>query len=241
MRRLYLTIILVPIILAAAFLGYLLFTPRILKEEFIGGKYNAKIIFEGVDERGFRGGEIVYTQNGTEHRGFYSSFLNSTLLWIEANTSKDAVFLNWWDYGHMIVGFTGRGTIIRNPSKEANSSISEPGIITEFDSNEKLVDVAKALTAADPNLTKSIMDKYNSSYILITTEDGGEKAPWIYQFAGFNQTLYVQLSSSSITFNAQDYTDLGKQTMIFRLLNGTGIEGFTQVYSNEDVKIFKLN
>lgn len=239
MRRLYLTIIIVSIILASAFLGYLFFAPVTFKQEFIGGKYNATIIIEGLDDQGFIGGEIVYTQNGTVHRGFYSSSLNSSLLWIEANTSEDAVFLNWWDYGHMIVGFTGRGTILRNPSKEALSSVSDPNKITEFDSNETLVDVAKALTATDPNLTKSIMDKYNASYILITTEDGGEKAPWIYQFAGFNQTQYVQ--PSSITFNPQDYTDLGQQTMIFRLLNGTSIGGFTQVYSDDNVKIFKLN
>ena len=238
MRRLYIVIILISVILAAAIIGYLLFSPRILKEEFIGGKYNAKIVIMGFDDRGFIGGEIVYTQDGIEHWGFYSSFLNNTLLWIKANTSEDAVFLNWWDYGHMIVGYTGRGTIIRNPSKEALTSVSAPDKIKEFDPNEKLVDVAKALATTDPNLTKSIMNKYGASYILITTEDGGTKAPWIYQFAGLNNTQYV--NPSSLTFNSQDYTDIGKQTMMFKLLNSTNIEGFTRVYSDDDVKIFKL-
>jgi asparagine N-glycosylation enzyme membrane subunit Stt3 len=228
----------ISVIVAAALISYLLLRPRVLEEKLIGGKYNAKVVIMGLDDRGFIGGEIVYTKDGIEHRGFYSSFLNNSLIWIKANTPEDCVFLNWWDYGHMIVGYAERETIIRNPSKEALNSVSAPDKITEFDSHEKLVDVANALTTTDLNLTKSIMKRYGATYILITTEDGGTKVPWLYQFAGLNYTQYVK--PSSLTFNPQDYTDLGKQTMIYKLSNSTNIEGFTQVYSYEDVKIFKI-
>jgi asparagine N-glycosylation enzyme membrane subunit Stt3 len=154
------------------------------------------------------------------------------------NTPEDAIFLNWWDYGHMIVGYTGRETIIKNPSKEALDSVSAPDKITEFDSNEKLVDVAKAFTTIDPKSTRSIMNKYNATYVLITIENGGIKAPWLYQFSGLNFTHYIE--PSSLTFDPKEYTALGQQTIMFRLLNNTSIEGFTQVYSDDDVKIFKL-
>jgi len=238
MRRIFLIAIIISIVLAAALIGYYLFTPRVLREEFIGGKYNAKLVIEGYDDRGFIGGEIVYTKDNITHQGFYSSFLNNSLEWIKVNTPEDAIFLNWWDYGHMIVGYTGRETIIKNPSKEALDSVSAPDKITEFDSNEKLVDVAKAFTTIDPKSTRSIMNKYNATYVLITIENGGIKAPWLYQFSGLNFTHYIE--PSSLTFDPKEYTALGQQTIMFRLLNNTSIEGFTQVYSDDDVKIFKL-
>ncbi len=218
--------------------AYFLLTPKSLREEHIGGKYDAKIIIEGNDTRGFEFGYIIYTKDGIEHTGYYNSYMKSALDWIKINTPENAIFLNWWDYGHMIVGYAERESVIKNPSTEALKSVAEPlSEIKEFDAHEMIVDVAKALTTTNESLTKEIMKKYNAKYLLITTEDGGGKAYWIFYFAGLNFTEYY---NPHLLFREQDYTEKGKQTMIYKLLTNSSLQVFIQVYSDENVKIFEI-
>jgi hypothetical protein len=110
--------------------------------------------------------------------------------------------------------------------------------------HEKIADVARALTATNESLTKAVMEKYDANYIFVTTEDGGGKAPWIFQFAGLNYTYYYQPTSppsGGLLFRSEDYTELGKQTVIYKLLTHTHTQFFHMVYSDEHVKIFKVS
>lgn len=207
-----------------------------MNQELVGGKYNSKIV---ITEKAGKivSSEIVYSKEGIEHRGYYDSNFKNALEWIRLNTPENATFLCWWDYGHMIVGYAEKEAIIKNPSEEALVSIANPELIKEFDPNEKLVEVAKALTATDVNFTKSIMKKCNANYILVTPVDGDGKAVWIFRFAGLNSTDYM--ASPSLIFNDENYTELGKQTLIYKMLSNSNLEGFTLIYSDYYVKIFK--
>jgi hypothetical protein len=214
-------------------------TPTV-NEEYLGGKYEAKVLIKGT-HLDFDAGEITYTKEGEEHKGFYISYLNPALnLFVkdEEKIPEDAVFLNWWDYGHMIVGYGERESVLKNPSEEALDSVIDPEGIVEFDPHDRLVDVARALTAIDVDTTKSIMDRYGAKYLLITTEDGGSKASWIFQYSGLNSTEYV--GATSMTFNYKDYTDLGKETTIYRLLSESIVDDLTRIYSDDYVKIFEM-
>jgi asparagine N-glycosylation enzyme membrane subunit Stt3 len=228
---------------------YFFIVSKPVKEEVIGGKYNAKLIVEGKgkDVRGleFEYGEIVYTKDGIEHRGYYNSYLKKALNWIKANTPENSTFLCWWEYGHMIVGYAERESVIKNPSAEALIYLTDKSKIKELDPNEKIVDVARALTTTDENTTKAVMEKYGASYILVTLVDGSPYGYWIFKLAGLNHTDYFRpvspFGEGLILFRSEDYTELGKQTIIYKLLTDANMQFLHVVYSDEMVKIFKIS
>ena len=118
-----------------------------------------------------------------------------------------------------------------------------------FDPHEKIVDGAKIFTATNESLANSIMNKYGAKYLFITSVDGSDGGYWKFYFAGLDSVQYFSLSSSPdssvsekmLTFEDYDYTDLGKQTMIYRLLSNSNLQVFNQVYSDENVKIFQIS
>jgi len=218
-----------------------LLSPRFLREEYIGGKYQGKIGITGEDPRGFEVGRLFYVKDGVEHEGYFNAYLRDTLDWIKANTSEDAVFLNWWDYGHMIVGYAERESVIKNPSQEALISVKDASEFKEFDPHIMIVDVAKALTTTNENETLETMSKYGATYILVTAEDAIGKQNWIFRFAGLNFANYMNTSwqPSGLAFDPNLYNELGKETVIYRILVNAEIQGLTQVYSDENVRVYK--
>lgn len=219
--------------------------PKYLREEYVGGKYECSIGIFGEDPRGYEVGEIRYVKNDVHYKGFYNSYLRDAMDWIKADTSVDAVVMSWWDYGHMIVGYSEREAVIKNPSQEALMSVKDPSYYSEFEPHKKLVDVATALTTTDISETISLMEKYGADYILVTYEDGGGKANWIFHFAGLNfadymNSTWLQQGHSGYTFNQNMYNDLGKQTTIYKILAIEAIEGLELTYSDENVVVYKI-
>ena len=216
-------------------------SPRFLREDYIGGKYQCRIGITGEDPRGFEMGRLFYVKDGVEHEGYFNAYLRDALDWIRTNTSENDVFLNWWDYGHMIVGYAERISVIRNPSEETLISVKDASGFEEFDPHEMIGDVAKALTTTNENETLETMSKYGATYILVTAEDGKGKPYWIFHFAGLNFTNYVNASwqSSSLAFDPNQYNELGKETVIYRILVNAEIQGLTQVYSDENVRVYR--
>ncbi len=201
------------------------------------GVYGARTTPIGADELGKQLYTLSYSENGAQQNGLYYSFTSGAIAWIKANTTSNATFLNWWDYGKEIIGCTGRNSAISNPSAQfvALGFAKSTG---ELDSNQSLVDVATSLFTANASQSIAIAHKYGANYVLVTTEDGGEKAPYILKLLGLNSTSYV--SPSAAAFNPNDWTSLGQQTVIYRLLNGEGVPGFGLVYSDSYVKIFTV-
>jgi asparagine N-glycosylation enzyme membrane subunit Stt3 len=209
--------------------------------EYVGGKYQCRIEITGQDPRGFKVGRIFYAKDGVEHRGYWGENMRNTLDWIRNNTPGNAVFLNWWDYGHMIVGYAERESVSKNPSEEALISVIDPSDFPELDSHTIIVDVAKALTTADENETLATMSKYNATYILVAADDGKGKAGWLFNFAGLNYSAYYNYSwqPTNLPFDANQYNELGRQTVFCRILSNAQIYGLTQVYTNENFTIYK--
>jgi asparagine N-glycosylation enzyme membrane subunit Stt3 len=209
--------------------------------EYVGGKYQCRIEITGQDPRGFEVGKIFYVKDGVEHRGYWGENMRNTLDWIRNNTPGNAVFLNWWDYGHMIVGYAERESVNKNPSQQALISVIDPSDFPELDNHTIIVDVDKALTTADENETLAAMSKYNATYILVAAEDGKGKAGWLFNFAGLNYSAYFNYSwqPTNLPFDANQYNELGRQTVFCRILSNAQIYGLTQVYTNENFTIYK--
>ena len=214
-------------VLTVALLAYYAFISTPGKVEEIGGKYDVVIKF-------WRRNNVVtieYTDESGRHMGLFWNDTRKCLEWIKENTSENAVFLCWWDYGHMIKGYTGRDVIIRNPSKEIQKSVANPKKVREYDPHERIVDVARALSTEDPNVTLNIMKKYNASYIFIYKDDL-RKAGWIFWAAGLNSSDYIN--------DEGNFTDRGKQTILYRLVSGIN-PVFTIAYQDERVKVYRAH
>jgi hypothetical protein len=238
MRRIQLIGLAVAVVLVIATAVYFA-VPSIMNGPVCGGGiYNARTASIGVDEIGHQLYNLTFTKNGQQQSGLYYGFMSNALAWVKANTPTNAVFMSWWDYGKEIVGCTGRGSVISNPSTRF-IALGFTQNVTERDSEQSLTDVGTALFTTNSTVTHSIAMKYGANYLLVTTEDGGEKAPYILQYLGLKPDDYM--TSNSTTFTASNWTALGQQTVIYKLSTGEPVPSFAQVYSDTYVRIFSIS
>jgi hypothetical protein len=200
--------------------------------EYVGGKYNSTLNFFK-DEHV----EIEYKdENGSHSEHYFEPQMRNGLDWIKSNTSENATFLCWCDYDHAIKGYAERNVVGRNPSHEWIEMVpiarTDPSAIKEFDPNEKLVDVAKALTTSNSTETLQVMEKYGATYIVVYKDDIIGKAYWMCKVAGLDPWNYYVYSSN------WTLTDAGKQMMISRFLDNRDT-GFTLVYQDVVMKVYE--
>jgi hypothetical protein len=199
-----------------------------LNVEEIGGKYNT--IIEYFEDHN----ELEYEdETGIHSGGFLKEKMRTGLDWIKQNTPEDSIFLCWWDYGHMIKGYTERNVIIRNPSEEIKESVMDQSSITEFDPHEKITDVAKVFTATDFTEISNIIDKYGVTHILVSSDDL-MKVGWIFKSAGLEPTEYAVFHDTG-----PEFTEMGSKTFIAKLLENkdTGLE---LIFEDEEMKIYQV-
>jgi len=207
--------------------------------EDLGGKYNASItVYKGSSSlagRTYHYGEINYLKDGKNHSGYYSPEYKDAFDWMRLNTPENATILCWWDYGHMVVGYAERKTVVANPSPQTLYMVANSSLVKEFSNHEMLVDVADSFTTSDPNRTISIMERYGADYILVTDSEK-VKAPWIFNVSGLDSRQYLTPSE----FTEEDFTGDGKTTMIYRLLFKVEVPGSLQlVYEDDYLRIYK--
>ena len=204
-----------------------------ISTEQVVGQYNVTLSF-------FKSGwaQIEYTdETGYHSEQYFEPQMRNGLDWVKNNVLEDATILCWWDYGHEIKGYAERSVIARNPSHEWIGMVAiartDPGAIKEFDSNERVVDVAKALATSDFSETLQIMEKYGATHIVVYKDDL-IKAGWMYKVAGLDPTDFqTQLQNSTWVLN-----EAGKQTMISRLLDNRDV-GVTLIYEDTAMKVYK--
>lgn len=193
--------------------------------QFIGGKYDASVkIIEG------RYIQLNYTKEGVSYSSFLSAKFINSLKWVKANTPNDALFLAWWDYGHMLRGFAEREVIAYAPSNEILWSVSNMSLVSGSFPHKIILDVAVALATTNSSETVDIMKKYGANYIFIT-KDEQFKSQIIFKIIGKNSSDYITES--------YEFTDLGKQTMLYKLLND--MTDFRLVYQDKNVKIYSIS
>ena len=142
--------------------------------------------------------QLAYTDETGHHvSNYFDDNMKTGLNWINSSTPENATFLCWWDYGHMIKAVGERNVIVRNPSLEILNSVADPSSMKQFDSNQKIVDVASAFTTDNQTETVQIMAKYNATYIMIGQGDL-VKSVWMFKAVGLNYTDYMANQGSSL-------------------------------------------
>jgi asparagine N-glycosylation enzyme membrane subunit Stt3 len=227
-RKRFLILIIASLAIITVVLAFSFF-PFPTNVEDIGGKYNA-VVTHWADCV-----QLVYTDESGQHvSAYFDDNMHAGLNWINSSTPENATFLCWWDYGHMIKAVGERNVVVRNPSHEIINSIADPSGITEFDPNEKILDVASALTTDNQSKTVQIMGKYNATYLMIVKNDLVNSV-WFFKISGLNYTDYLVNQGPSLGF-----TDLGQDTMIARLLDNRNTGPFALVYQDQQMKVYKL-
>lgn len=208
--------------------------PKIMN---IDGKYNSSLLL--IARLGdYESGDIIYTKDGVERRGYYVSAFESALEYLRDFTLENSTVLAWWDYGNMIIGFAEREVIATNPSQSIRISLTnnnDPNI--DFDPDEIIYDIARAFKTDDPNVTISLMNKYGIDYVFVPTGIFGDegKAKWIFYAAGVN------LDDMDEYWIDGKIIDKGTETILYKMLNRLEIEGFKLAYSDKDTRIYQLS
>ncbi|MBW2975885.1 hypothetical protein KY347_00405 [Candidatus Woesearchaeota archaeon] len=186
---------------------------------------DAKIItIEGDYEgKGYERQDIIYEKGGREFQNYFDPGLKNALNWVKENI-KDEIFLCWWDYGHMIRGYTGNDAVIFSPSEEIMWSVASGEWDEEksgkFSSQEKINDVALALTTSNVSKAMEIMKKYGAGYVLVATDDS-DKAYVLFKISS------IELTRTSLY-----------ASMLQRMINMEGIEGFELVYEDNTARMY---
>lgn len=235
MRKIIPIAVILILILAVGYF-YLSQRPR---EELIGSEAigeNAQILTLKAEVKGveYTRHDIEYTREGRTFRHYFDPKLRPALDWIKENTPEDAVFLCWWDYGHMIRGYTERDAVIYAPSKGIMETVSsgrwDTSASGDFSTEQRIREVALALTTRDPKETLDIMKKYGAGYVFITAEDSA-KSFAILSILGYDPSEYL------VDWKP---TEKAMETMLFKMLGHERVEGLNLLYSDEFVKIYGL-
>jgi hypothetical protein len=237
MRRLQVIGLAVAVVLVAATVAYIAVPSFHQGPACGGGVYDAKLSAPVSEDLGQPLYNLTFTKDGVQEQGLYYGFMSGTISWIKSSTPSNAVFMSWWDYGKEITGCTARSSVISNPSARF-VALGFSGNSTELDPDQSLLDVGTALFSTNATLSHSIAAKYGAGYLLITAEDGGEKAPYILSYLGLKPADYI--ASNSTTFSSTAWTTLGQQTVIYRLLAGQDVQGFTLVHTDSYVRVYSV-
>lgn len=211
-------------------------TPIIINEEKIGGKFNTSILESRKEYKGNvqTWQQIEYTKDGKTIRGDLYTGTRNSLDWIKQNTPEDATIMNWWDYGDSIIGYTGRNSVIRYTSKELLDTIAMYKYVTPEKKREMedatishgiIQDVSRVLTSENSQDAIKIMKKYNAGYLLVHGND--VRLFSVFQFA---------IKGTWTEYNQEEID----KTIVGIASRGLEIEGFKLVYSDENVKLYKV-
>ena len=164
--------------------------------------------------------DINYTWNGKQYQNYFDYRYKDSFEWIKANLNQNDKILCWWDYGHMIRGYTGIDVVIYAPSKDILNSVADKKGPEELMDSEIVHDVAYALATDDHKDTLDIMKQYNASYLFITQEEKEDyKGRTIASIAG---------------------KELNDNSIITRATHKGEIPSFLVAYEDNNVMIYKI-
>lgn len=200
--------------------------------ESLNNKYAAGIVtLEGtLGDQTYTRYAIRYTKD-RQMENYFVHELRPALDWIIANTPEDASFFNWWDYGHMIQGYTGREVVLFSPSDEILWSLASGRWDEEksgpLSDAETVEDVAYGLLSRDPEELIETMQAYDTEYIFVSRMDETVFRFWLEKFAA--------------RYGAEENVDeVAPKLVISKMLEDEEVEGFERVYSDDWVKIYRL-
>ena len=109
-----------------------------------------------------------------------------------------------------------------------------------YEPDEKVKDVAAFFVSENSTSAKEITRKYGANYALVMSEDLGKYYP-VLLAAGENFSDYVTIPKNPGAVKFDIRSNLKKETIYSKMVNGDGIEGFSKEFDNGQMRIYKLN
>lgn len=209
----------------------------VLNTRYLGGEHNITVYtLWRQDLHNATWTEFEYTVNGKTERGDFVEDYVPAYEFLKSNTSPDSIITCWWDYGHSIRGWSGRGPVVDSPSAEIANSVSPYMYMSDAEKKEfrdefctapydKTKDIAAILTADNPQDAIALMEKYGSDYLFVADMDL-EKSPVFLSIA----------DKQNVSTDSPDFNKL----VIRKALKGENIDGFELVYSGSGAHIYKI-
>jgi hypothetical protein len=161
---------------------------------------------------------IIYNWQGQDFKNYFDYDLKPGLDWIKEFLDEDDKILSWWDYGHMVRGYTGIDVVLYAPSRNILNTVADKKGPRKKQNPRIVTDVALALVTEDHKKTLEIMGKYDATHLLITKHEEG-KAELI---AG---TIDMEITDNSI---------------ITRGYKQGEIPGFLIAYKDDNMIIYEI-
>lgn len=202
----------------------------------VGGKYDTSLsLLARLGE--FESGDILYTRDGVEIKGYFYSGFASALDYLKTNSPEDSIIFAWWDYGNMIIGYGEREALATNPSERLLEGITNTNATIETDPEKIIADIGKAYTTNDPEETLRIMKEYGSEYILVPAGPLGDegKAKWLFYAAG------ISFSDMDNYWVNGKLVKEGKDTVLYKMLNEEPVNGFKLIFSDQNTRVYQIS
>ena len=202
----------------------------------IGGKYQATLSLMAQFGE-FESGDILYTIDGVERRGYFYSGFASALDYLKKNSPEDSTIFAWWDYGNMIIGYGEREAVAINPSEKLLIGVTNSSTNIETDPDKVIDNIGKALTTGDSAETLSLLKKYDAEYLLVAAGPLGDegKAKWIF-FAGG-----VPLDDMNNYWIDGEIVGQGMHTILYKMLNKDDVDGFKLIFTDQNTRVYQIS
>ncbi|MFC1800551.1 hypothetical protein ACFLYT_00675 [Nanoarchaeota archaeon] len=178
---------------------------------------------------------IKYEKDGKVLENYFNPWLRPSFDWISENVGEDSVILSWWDYGHMIKGYTNRDVVLYSPSEDILWTVASGEWDVEgsgpLSSHEKILDVVSVLTTEEPAKVIEIMDQYDADYLFLTAKDSVFSAVLFY-LGGLNTEEYQTKDGPK---------EKALATMLYRMIGKEEIDGLELVYFDDLVRIYGVS
>lgn len=171
--------------------------------------------------------------------------------WLANNTGKNTVVLAWWDYADGIEMIGERGVVIKEASKEIKNTIAgyvdatkpwhkiEYALWYPYESDEKVKDVADFFVSENATSARQIAAKYGATYSLVMSDDLGKYYP-VLMAAGEHFSDYVRIPKDRPSGRFDIKSNLKKDTIYTKMVNGESIDGFSKEFDNGQMRIYRI-
>jgi hypothetical protein len=187
------------------------------------------------EEGNYTVGQLEYVKDEKMYSVYFDVNLRKALDWLRANTKPSDKIFSWWDNGHVIRGYAKREPIIYSPCYEILFTVSkgrwDETKLGPLASKEDVTNVAYALLADSPTITKGIMKRYNTKWAFVARGDQN-KIGGMVMLLGEDMKNYLD--------DLNEPKETVKQKVVFKMADGWPVKGFTLRYEDDYAYIYEL-